>query len=175
VSGEDHGRVDRNGLPEVLQHGDIGGAHLHEPGPCLLHDVRYAESSADLDELALETITSHPRPNSLRIRKTLEAFVVDYKGVLRAGKIADELLGESAASATILRGDMKFQIAVAGKRGGHAAKYIAAERRTAKIGMDYYARAVDDALKPVLLPATTMPYRLGDHIGRGAFPPREII
>ena len=143
VDAEEERGIGRDRGLEVAQVRAIGRAHLDQPRAALAHHIGDAEAAADLHQLAAR---DHHLPALGQRNQRQEhraGVVVDRQRRLRAGELAQQLLGMEIARAALAGLQVVFQVAVAGRDRVHRRARGRAERRAAQVGVDDDAGRVD--------------------------------
>ena len=134
----DRGRVVGHARP-------VGRAHLAQPRARLRHDVRHAESAADLDQLSARDDHLAAGCEGGEHEQGRRGVVVgDHRG-LGAGEPAEQALGVHVPCAAPPGLQVVLEVRVAGGQLGHASGGRGGQRGAAEVGMDDDAGGVDGA------------------------------
>ena len=110
-------------------YGAVGGAHFAQHGARALHDIRNAEAVADFDQFAARD--DHFVAGGQFVQRQINGGgVVVHRDAGRAEQPLEERAGVDVALAAPSRGEVVFEIGVAGVDGW---------RRLAARGPDWYA------------------------------------
>ena len=138
-----HGGARTDGGLEITQMRAVRGAHLDQLAAGARHDVGHAECAADLDQLAARDRHLLFQRQCVQHKQHGGGVVVDHGGGFRAGQPAQPVFQMGIAVAAPRRLDIIFQVAGAGRHGGHRGHCLLGQDGAAEIGMQHRAGQVE--------------------------------
>ena|SRR5579863_6155234 len=134
-----------NGALVIAQARAIGGADFAEHGAAFVHDIGDAEAIADFDQLTARDDDFGAFRKRVENEKYGCGVVVDYDGRFGANQFGEQVSGVDVALAAFATRDIVLEIRVAGGGCVDLRKRGLRQRRAAEIGVQDYARSIDDA------------------------------
>ena len=128
----------------ILGMGLVGGAHLHQGGIALLHDLRHPERAADLHQFPPGYDDVPVFGHGAQDQHHSGGVVVDYQGRFCPGEPAQQLFHMVVPAAPPARFTAVFQRVVVFRHFHHMLCHLVAQHGTAQIGVQHDARGVDD-------------------------------
>ncbi len=140
---EDHAGLRTKRSAIILGMRAVGRAYFDQLRPGPRHNVRHAESAADLDQLAARDDRLAAVRQCVQAEKHSRRIVVDERRILRAGERAKEASHMIVALAALARRQVKLQRAwLAHGRGGRFYRRLG-EHGAAEVGMQHRAGEVE--------------------------------
>ncbi len=147
----------------------IGGAHLDQFRPGLLHHIRQAEATADLDQLR----AGDDDPPAVGLRRKHQqhcgSIVINHHGSFGAGQTLKQTLGMDQARAALAGFQVEFQVRVAARNRFDGLQSGARKRCPAQVRVQDHPAGVDDRQQCRGSPG----FQEGSRYGEDVFPVRK--
>ena len=140
----EHGGARGDGVGVVGRMGAVGGAHLHQLGAGARHDVRDAEGTADLDQLAPRDHHLLAACQAVEHQQHAGGVVVHDGGVFGASQFAQPAAHQVVAIAAPAAVQVKFQVGGRGHGPCHGLGHLIRQQRPPQVGVQHGAGEVED-------------------------------
>ena len=135
-------RVERRRI--ILLMRAIGGADFDKPRTSTRHDIRHAESAADLDQFAARDDRFLALGKRVEREQNGGGVVIHYRRILGAGQFAQQVTHQGIALAALALRKVKFQRQRFAHRNRRGLNRCLRENGATQIGMKHGAGQIED-------------------------------
>lgn len=144
---EDQSRLRPDGLEIVLRMGAVGRAHFDQIDTGALHDVRHAESAADLNQFTPRNDRLTPGADRVESDQDSRGIVVHDGGILRSRQFAEQFPQMAVAFAAPAGIEIEFKRSRFAHCVDGGIDRLLRKQRPTEIGMKHRTRQIEKRTK----------------------------